>query len=389
MLKLSHRPRRPARRSWPRLSNPFEQLEKLGKAAQAIGAIFAVATPFALATMTLLTNHYLSAFGQPGLTSLGQFAGFLTATLPIILVMVGVLAGFCALPVLVRWSSRPEAGEHAFSAAFGARAPLGAQRRHALATYAVAHLPGLATAILLVASFFAPDTFGRRWVLPAVLGLGFLIIAILRRPSTWRAFDPQRATRTLIVVIYSNLVLISWTAMLAKIVLDTLTPNAADLPDLAAALLAALVVLTLLAMHLLATFMDMALACAMITLVAVTVLCLPGDLAFTALALRVSQLGGGRPMVYRSEKDGAPIAACEVLAIGDSRIVWAPAKTGEIQPATTASEPPKAKTAPSPTCDWSRFRTRLSDGANWAAKGDPAAADAVRVFRREDLYDKP
>ncbi|WP_157683858.1 hypothetical protein [Brevundimonas diminuta] len=77
--------------------------------------------------------------------------------------------------------------------------------------------------------------------------------------------------------------------------------------------------------------------------------------------------------------------------IGDARILWLPDKIGELPPSSKtsknkASETPVASTAP---CDWVTFRDRARAGDGWAAAGDPAATDAVRVFSRQALYDKP
>lgn len=82
--------------------------------------------------------------------------------------------------------------------------------------------------------------------------------------------------------------------------------------------------------------------------------------------------------------------ACEVLAIGDARILWLPDRIGELPP---SSKTPKKKPAkPRPRArrlatGWRFATARAGDG--WAAAGDPAAADAVRVFSRQALYDKP
>ncbi|MNE82071.1 hypothetical protein D3C80_1787650 [compost metagenome] len=85
------------------------------------------------------------------------------------------------------------------------------------------------------------------------------------------------------------------------------------------------------------------------------------------------------------------MVACEILSIGDARILWLPDKVGELPPSSAtpkkkANEKADETKAP---CDWAVFRERARDGAEWASDGDPAAADAVRVFSRETLYDKP
>lgn len=372
------RPTSPTRRRRP-IGRPtaLDHLEAAAKGCQAIFTILTLVTPLPLFAVNFMTSRYLAAFGQPGLASLGDVANYSTAILPVVLLVMALIVGFAGLPVLPRWMALGNP-DGAFIGAFGWLEPGHPDKLHGLKDYIVAHAPGLTVAGLLIASFLSPRNFAAPhqtlliWLIPTGVGLICLLAALLRFPAKGEKGGVRRGAQTFVIFLYANFVLITWLVCLASVILATLTRQL-DAPSTHARV-ASLVVAILVGLHLLASAARWEAAIFIVTIMGLALLATPGDRALTALALRYANLGGGLPTTYRpTGKDVAPVRACLVLATGDSRIVWVPKpeKNNDAKP-----------------CEWKAFREHLATSPATAAADSRDAALAVRVFKREDLYDK-
>gem|GEM_PF-4469447 len=235
--------------------------------------------------------------------------------------------------------------------------------------------------VIILASRVIPD-----FVLPGVfLALIAVISAADRiqiRPAT-PGPPAKRYGSNLLVAFLINLAMLCWVALIGLVAIHAA-------PEAGAALQSAMIG-GLVFVHLVMSALPLRLAGVLGLMAAAAVIYFAGTVPITAAAIRQANLGGGTPAVYRASKSGVPAVACEILAIGDTRILWLPDKIGELPPSleTAKRKPVEIPAAGRAPCDWLVFRERARAGAAWAAAGDPAAADAVRVFRRQSLYDTP
>lgn len=367
------------------------RIEHYGKAAQSLLAILGLASSIAVVPLMLLLNHYLAAFGQPALASVGEWVGFLSTIFPFFLINVGVLTALAASPTVIRWwIGLPEFGDHPFAGAYGwmSKDARSSDLQRGLRAYAITHAPGLLVAGLTISSPYLQVAIS---ALPPIFVTTVAAICVIDV-----LFMPRRTDKSVIDRFFSafftafivNLMMLFWTLLLAQVALHTAS-RFADLP-----LAAILITGGLLVVHVVVSAAPFRPAIGLSLAVAAVAIYLAGMIVITAVSLKWANLGGGKPTMYRASAADTPVVACEILSIRDTRILWLPDKTGEITP-VQPPEPTRKGTSDDTSaekktpCDWVEFRERAKRGAALAAAGDPAAADAVRVFSREALYDKP
>lgn len=365
----------PAPASADQATRALAWLEKVSKACQAIAAILAVLTPIALFAVNLMTSRYLAAFGQPGLSSLGDVASYLTAMLPVVLPVVVLTAGFAALPVLPRWIATAPS-RHAFVEAFGWLRPGNDRKRIGFGLYLLTHSAALVAATLLGVTFFLPKVWDHGWWVCIVAGLTTLIWAFCRAKGDATDARTEHNAHSVLVFVYANFVLTLWLALLASALLGAFRSQLAPLSPVWVSAAAAGLLVALVALHLLASATRWEGALLIVVTMGMAMVFLPGDRTLTGLALRFAKLGGGIPVAYYSPGAGSaagPKAGCLVLAVGESRIVWFP-------------DPKSVDDTP---CDFAIFKARLQLGAQASDAGSLNAATGVRVLKQEDLGGEP
>lgn len=368
----------------------LERVEHYGKTAQSLLAILGLASSIAVVPFMLLLNHYLAAFGQPALASVGEWVGFLSTIFPFFLINVGMLTALAASPTVIRWCvGMPEFGDHPFAGAYGwiSKDARSADLLRGLRAYAFTHGPALLVAGLTISSpYIRIAITALPPIFIAAVAVICVIDAFLTPPRTEKsAID--RFISAFLAAFLVNFMMLFWTLLLAQVALHA--AGFTDQPLAAIPIICGLVVV-----HVVVSAAPFRPAVGLSLAVAAAAIYLAGMIAITAVSLKWANLGGGKPTMYRSSAADTPVVACEILSIRDTRILWLPDKAGEITPVQPlgamqkgASDDTSAeKKTP---CDWVEFRERAKRGAALAAAGDPAAADAVRVFSREALYDRP
>lgn len=375
----------PAEPPFGRAAVVLRRLELSGRGAQWLLALLTLASAVAGVPLILSLNRYLAAFGQPAPGSVSELVGFLSTIFPFFLIYVGMLAALAGFPLGTRWAvSRPSYGEHPFGDAYGwLLKNASISRWRGFRAYLVAHLPSLVVAGLAIVLSAGGNAES------ALIGVFFVLLATISaddlvqsRPATPRAAAKRFASNVLVACLI-NAVMLCWTLLLAQVAFHAASEAGLALKN---AMIGGLVIV-----HLVMSAASYRLASILGLIAAAAAIYFAGTVPITAAALRQANLGGGNPTLYRAGEGGAPVVACEVLAIGDARILWLPEEIGERPPSlgTQEKNADELSAAGKAPCDWVAFRERARAGAKWAAAGDPAAADAVRVFSRQALYDIP
>lgn len=352
------------------LAAPLNWLERVARACQALGVILAFVTPVALCLVNLITSRYLAAFGQPGLSSLGDVATYLTSISPIVIFVVVLVVGFAALPILPRWVT--SSSRHPFVDAFGWLGSDQPNWRVGLSRYAITHSAALTGALLAVVAFFFAKALDHGWWLWIAAGVVSLYWAFRQTVHEAPAARIGRNAEGLLIFVYANFVLFFWLATLASLALTLWRAELAALPPGVEELAGAGVILGLLCLHLLASASRWEAAVLIVGVVAALSFSLTDDRVLIGIALRYAKLGGGIPVAYSQpdvEPGRAPAVGCLVLAVRETQIVWVP-------------EPKAAGSAP---CDWVSFRGRLKVGIEDSEAGGLKVAARVRVTTRAAL----